>query len=98
MPRGKGDKKMKKEIMLALNKELEEELVARNCEATAVCLHGSFKVRGDDNDKSLLRFITIEGELNITEVNNYILFTDLESLNNVIIHKDLIYDYRVCFK
>lgn len=98
MPRGKGDKKMKKEIMLSLNKELEEQLVARNCEATAVVLHGSFKVNGDDNEKSSLRFISIEGELNITEVDNYILITDLESLNNAIIHKDLVYSYRVYFK
>ena len=89
---------MKKEISLALNKEMKENLVARNCELTAGVLTASFKTIEDDNERDSLRFINIEGEINITEVDNYILLTDLETLNNAIIHKDLIFSFRVFLK
>lgn len=85
-----------KEIKVILNKEYKEEIVCRNVDLTAGCLHACFEVLEDD-DKSVLRFITIKGDFNIVEKDNAVIITDLQSLNNVLIHTDLIYELVVKF-
>lgn len=85
-----------KEIKLSLNKEFEEEIVCRNYGLIASCLHASFEVVEDDSKLSL-RFITIKGDFNIVEKDNAVIITDLQNLNNVLIHKDLIWSLNIRF-
>ena len=85
---------MKKEIMLALNKELEDNITARSCVATSAVLRASFNVK-DYDERSSLIFITIVGDFIINEVNNCFLITDVETLNNTLIHRDLLHSLRV---
>ena len=86
-----------KEIVLKLNKEFNEEDVSRNCEAIATCLRVSFENVSDENDYAGLRFITIKGDFALIEKNNALIITDVQNLNNVIIHKDVIWEIAVKF-
>ena len=85
-----------REIVLKLNKEFNEEDVNRNCEVIATCLRASFVIVDDDNDYEGLRFITIKGDFALIEKDNALIITDVQSLNNVIIHKDVIWE--IAFK
>ena len=84
-----------KEIVLKLNKEFNEEDVSRNCELIATCLRANFEIVDDDNDYEGLRFITIKGNFALIEKNNALIITDVQSLNNVIIHKDVIWEITI---
>ena len=84
-----------REITLKLNKEFKEDLVCRNCELTAGCLRANFEIESDDNDYEGLRFITIKGNFNLIEKDNALIIIELDTLNNVLIHKDLVWEYSV---
>ena len=84
-----------KEITLKLNKEFKEDLVCRNHELIAGCLRANFHVIDENNEYSGLRFITIKGDFTIFEKDNALIITDIETLNNVLIHKDLVWEYSV---
>ena len=84
-----------REITLKLNKEFKEKLVCRNCELTAGCLRANFEIENDDDDYKGLRFITIKGNFVLFEKDNALIITDIETLNNVLIHKDLVWEYSV---
>ena len=84
-----------REITLKLNKEFKEDLVCRNCKLIAGCLRANFEIESDDNDYEGLRFITIKGNFVLFEKDNALIITDIETLNNVLIHKDLVWEYSV---
>lgn len=84
-----------REITLKLNKEYKEDLVSKNCELIAGCLRANFEIESDDNDYVGLRFITITGNFMLIEKDNALIITDLDTLNNVLIHKDLVWEYSV---
>lgn len=85
-----------KEITLKLNKEFNEKLVCRNCELIADCLKANFEIDSDDNTYEGLRFITIKGDFALIEKEDELVIIDVENLNNVLIHKDVIWE--IAFK
>ena len=84
-----------KEIELKLDKEFNEEDVCRNCEAIVSCLKACFENVSDHNEYAGLRFITIKGDFALIEKDNKLIITDLQNLNNVLIHKEVIWELTI---